>query len=171
MCSMKWHERAPMSGGPDVVLSALTDVAETSFFAIVDPCDAARFRDLSVAYRQWMTATVRFNEPGCAGEVRCHLPSALALRLFDAFSGRDPGEPPPQDDEMHDLVGEFANMICGSWLTRAASDRTFSLSRPVVTDAVSPTAVADDAVVVAIDEYPSLVEIAFARRSDAAPAH
>jgi hypothetical protein len=52
----------------------------------------------------------------------------LAERLFDAFSGRDPEEPAPPIAEIHDLVGEFANMICGSWLTRAANERTFAIA-------------------------------------------
>ena len=30
----------------------------------------------------------------------------------------------------HDLIGEFANMICGSWLTRTANERTFVITRP-----------------------------------------
>src|SRR5262245_19928055 len=125
MYSMKWPET--VRGGADAVMSALTDVAEKSFFAIVESCEADRFQELAIPHSRWMTASVGFSERECAGEVRCTIPAALAERLYDAFTGRDPEDAAPPVAEVHDLVGEFANMLCGSWLTRAAGERTFAL--------------------------------------------
>jgi hypothetical protein len=104
---------------------------------------------------------VRFEEHDCAGAVTCRLPMALADRLFDAFTGRDPDEAPAPVSEIHDLVGEFANMICGSWLTRAANARTFTLGRPTVHDVWVPAALTPTSIPLAIDEQPCLIDIAF----------
>jgi hypothetical protein len=168
MCSMKWPDGAPVSGGMEAVEAALVDVAEKSFFAVVDPCDGARFQELAGAHMQWLSATVRFHERECAGAVRCHIPSALATRLFDAFTGRDPDDAVPSDSDVHDLIGEFANMICGSWLTRAASDRTFTLGSPLVVEASWPTVVPDGAATFAIDDHPCRVDVEFALIPEAA---
>src|SRR5262245_24397824 len=128
MSSLKLPETLPIPDREEI-FSAVADVAERSFFAMVDPCDDDRFAELSEPHSEWLVATVRFEERTCAGAVSCRLPSALADRLFDAFSGRDADEPPPHPEEVRDLVGEFANMVCGAWLTRAANDRTFALSK------------------------------------------
>jgi hypothetical protein len=93
---------------------------------------------------------------------------ALAERLFDAFSGRDPEDPAAPLGEIHDLVGEFANMIGGSWLTRTANDRTFALSRPLVNDEPLPAALDGAGVAMAIDEHPCVVSIEFTTVAEAA---
>jgi hypothetical protein len=160
-----------VGGGAEAVLSAVSDVAERSFYAMVEPCDAERFAELSAAHREWLSAVVQFEEPGCAGTVTCRIPMALAERLFDAFSGRDPEDAPAAESEVHDLVGEFANMICGSWLTRAANERTFALTRPAVTAVPAPVGTAGAGVSVAIDDQPCLVDIAFSAVPEAAAAH
>jgi hypothetical protein len=161
MFSTKWLDSAPVGGGPDAVMSAVSDVAERSFFSMVEPCDADRFAELAAAHRDWLTSVVRFVDHEVAGSVTCLLPMPLAERLFDAFSGRDPDDAAPPLAEVHDLVGEFANMICGSWLTRAANERTFGLSRPHVTDDALPASVPGAGVMLAIDEHPCLVAIEF----------
>jgi hypothetical protein len=96
---------------------------------------------------------------------------ALAERLFDAFSGRDPDDPAAPLSDVHDLVGEFANMICGSWLTRTANERTFALSRPTVTDDAMPASAEGAGVALAIDEQPCLVCIEFTTVPETAAAH
>ncbi|HYM25579.1 MAG TPA: chemotaxis protein CheX, partial [Vicinamibacterales bacterium] len=80
----------------------------------------------------WLTATVRFDEPGCAGALVCALPAGLARTLFDAFNGRDPIDPEPPVEDVLDLVGELSNMICGAWLTRLVNHQSFLLRRPLV---------------------------------------
>ncbi len=141
MSSLKWPARV----GPDAdaMLEAVSLVAERNFFSVAEPCDADRFASMSAeAGSPWMVATVDFTEADCAGEVFCTMPQALAHALFDAFSGRDPSEPPPEPDRLVDLVGEFANMICGSWLTRLASHQTFALGRPAVRPAPAGSPIA-----------------------------
>src|SRR3989304_5552204 len=99
--------------GIDVLRSAVTDVAERSFFMAADPCGDDRLRDLVAAHDPWLVATVRFDEPSCRGVASYLLPHDLGRALFDAFNGRAPLDPPPTFDELFDVVGEFANMICG----------------------------------------------------------
>ncbi len=162
MSSLKLPETLPTPDREEV-FSAVADVAERSFFAMVDPCDDARFEELAAPHAEWLIATVRFEEPTCAGAVSCRLPSALADRLFDAFSGRDADEPPPHPEEVRDLVGEFANMVCGAWLTRAANDRTFNLSKPIV--GTKPLSASSGEVrtglMVSIDDLPCQVDVRF----------
>ncbi len=116
----------------DRLAAAVTDVAERSFFSAAEPCDDERFGDLAAAEDRWLAACVRFEERDCTGAVSCRLPESLARGLFDAFSGRDPSEDPPATPALYDLVGEFSNMVCGTWLTRLASHQAFALSRPTV---------------------------------------
>jgi len=145
------------------IFSAVADVAERSFFAMVDPCDDDRFAELSEPHTEWLIATVRFEEGTCAGAVSCQLPSTLADRLFDAFSGRDADEPAPHPEEVRDLIGEFANMVCGAWLTRAANDRTFSLGKPIVGTKPIVTGGSETrtGLMVVIDDLPCQVDVRF----------
>jgi Chemotaxis phosphatase CheX len=170
MFSTKWPDQAPIGGGAEAVVSAVTDVAERSFYAMAEACDSERFAELAAAHRDWLTAQVRFVEHECTGVVTCRLPMPLAERLFDAFSGRDPDDPAAPLADMHDLIGEFANMICGSWLTRTANERTFALSRPTVAGESMPAAVAGAGVAMAIDEQPCLVTIEFTTVPETAAA-
>jgi len=39
-----------------------------------------------------------------------------------------------------DLAGEFANMVCGRWLTDVAPQQLFSLTHPSVEPAAAPRA-------------------------------
>ena len=164
MCSLKLHEAVFGPDGEDAIRSAIADVAERSFFATADPCDEARLAELASPHDRWLVATVRFDEGPCAGEVSCRLPGSLADRLFDAFSGREPEEPAPDPDQLFDLVGEFANMICGAWLTRAASHQSFSLSKPVVTSCPGGCTRAEAArpgLAMAIDDLPFVIDVRF----------
>ena len=112
---------------------AVSTVAERSFFACVDRCDRP---DLDEIESEWLVATVSFDDGPVTGSLACSLPTDLALRLFDAFSGRHPASPLPRRDQLDDLVGEFSNMVCGAWLTNCDTHRVFRL-RPPVVDRVS----------------------------------
>ena len=114
---------------------AVSTVAERSFFACVDRCDRPDLDDIEA---EWLVATVRFDDGPVCGSLACSLPTDLALRLFDAFSGRHPAAPLPPRHQLDDLVGEFSNMVCGIWLSRCDSHRIFKLSAPVVSRVQRP---------------------------------
>jgi hypothetical protein len=100
-----------------------------------------------------------------AGSISCTLSDELARALFDAFAGRDPADPPPATDQIHDLVGEFANMVCGAWLSRVAGGEISALSHPVVAAARAPGAAGDLRLLAAIDDHPLLVDLYLPDRS------
>jgi len=151
--------------------TAVTAVAGNSFFAIVDACDESRFADLARATNRWWVVSVQFNEAADSGVVSCTLPDDLARQLFDAFTGSEPGSP-VDPEALVDLLGEFANMICGTWLTRLANHQTFSLSRPAVLptqDAVHPND-ADARVLLTVNDRPLAVEVRIAAHVDRSAA-
>jgi CheY-specific phosphatase CheX len=141
------------------MFEAVRTVAEQSFFAVAEPSDDRSFGVAAVQVPRWLVATVRFEQGALAGTVSCTLPENLANGLFDAFTGRDPGEPAPISTLVHDLVGEFSNMVCGAWLTRVETARTFTLSHPLVEPALTPAAAGDMRLVAAIDDLPVAVDL------------
>jgi Chemotaxis phosphatase CheX len=109
---------------------ALALVAEESFFAMVDPVP----ENLPAVEGQIVSASVTF-EGSFSGAVTCRMPRALAHELTAAFTGEDV----PSDGEVvDDLAGEFANMVCGRWLTDVAPHSLFRLDQPVVVPASAP---------------------------------
>ena len=116
----------------EAIFGALRAVAEQSFFAAAERCDAAAFDALAARVPAWLVSSVQFEEGEFAGVMSCSLPGTLAERLFQAFAGRDPADPPPAWEAVHDLVGEFANMVCGAWLSRSGTGRAFVLGQPGV---------------------------------------
>ena len=140
---------------------AIRSVAEQSFFAVAEQRDDTAFHALADRVPRWLVATVQFEEGPLIGSMSCTLPENLAHALFNAFTGRDPADPAPHLDEVHDLVGEFSNMVCGVWLTRVASRQTFTLSRPVVETAPTPGDTNGMRLLVAIDDLPVAVDLCF----------
>jgi len=138
---------------------AVRSVAEHSFFAVAEPQDDAAFGRLARQVRQWLVATVRLENGSIAGAISCTLGDDLARALFDAFTGRDPADPAPTTDQIHDLVGEFANMVCGAWLRRVAGAEISTLGHPVVAPAAAPGAAGDLRLLVAVDGRPLLVDL------------
>jgi two-component system chemotaxis response regulator CheY len=114
---------------------ALAVVAEESFFTLVDPVPD----DLAPPEGHLVTARVMF-EGGFAGALSCTMPRALAHELTAAFSGTRPEEIAVADPAVDDLAGEFANMVCGRWLTDVAPQQLFSLTHPSVEPAIVPGA-------------------------------
>src|SRR6185295_8675022 len=131
MCSRKLPELLG-SDAVDVMADAVTAVAGKSFFAVVERCDDRRFAAASTGAAGWWHVSVEFTEAADSGVVSCTIADDLAYELFDAFTGRDPLDPPPPPAELVDLLGEFSNMVGGTWLTRLANHQTFSLSSPRV---------------------------------------
>jgi len=114
----------------DSVREALVEVAENSFFAFVDPVEAEVAGELLAIAPGWIQATVVF-EGAFGGAMQIALAEPLAIELFASFLGLEPGDV-PDDARLFDLVGEFGNMVCGSWLTRSCQRRSFDLHHPEV---------------------------------------
>jgi hypothetical protein len=152
------------SDAADLMVDAVTAVAAKSFFAVVERCDDQRFAALSSGAPGWWIVSVQFTEATDSGVVSCTMPDDLAHELFDSFAGRDPLGPPPNPDELVDLLGEFSNMVGGTWLTRLANHQTFSLSSPKVQRAPSapPANGADTRVLLALNDRPLAVEVRIA---------
>jgi CheY-specific phosphatase CheX len=152
----------PELAGPetaDAVLAALQTVAERSFFAAAERCEGRTFARLASDEHAWLVSSVGFTEGASAGVMSCSLPAALAERLFHAFTGREPSDQAPAWEDVHDLVGEFANMVCGVWLSRSASGRTFALGQPGVVRARSAAAGAGLALSAIVDDAPMAITV------------
>lgn len=115
--------------------AALLDVAENSFFAFAVPSEPAVFADAAELEGPedgaWVEAAVSFHGEA-RGTVTTLLPRRLAQMLLCGFMGLDPDD--PQDPlAIADAAGEFANQVCGAWLTHSArSHWRFDLQPPVV---------------------------------------
>ena len=142
------------------VMEALVDVAENSFFGYVEPIDFARFDELAASVDGWIHASVHF-DGAFAGCLHAMLPDRLGRQLFASFLGAD-GE--PSERELFDLIGEFANMVGGTWLTHTCQRRQFNLQHPEVTephDARPSPATLDAPVVVSFDDAPLVLWLEF----------
>jgi CheY-specific phosphatase CheX len=162
----------PKLSDPDTasaMFEAVRSVAEHSFFAVAEPGDERSFAAQAAAVPSWLVATVRFEQGALQGTVACTMPTSLARGLFDAFAGRDPSEPEPGAELVHDLVGEFSNMVCGAWLTRVASTRTFTLHHPTVEPLSSPRDASGPRLLAVIDDVPVAVEVTLTADPQAAP--
>ncbi|MGE0040531.1 MAG: chemotaxis protein CheX [Vicinamibacterales bacterium] len=111
------------------LMAALAEVGELSFFGFVDPVEPAAFAALAAAAGPWLCAEIDYRGQD-DGVIRVAVPVALARELVQAFIGEPEAE--EAGDGIDDLLGEFANMICGLWLTRTRPDQVFALGRPGV---------------------------------------
>jgi hypothetical protein len=146
--------------GETALVTAVCEVAERSFFAYAEPCDAGRFAELCEGTERWYSAGIEFDEGDWKGTLRCLVPDDAALAMFDAFSGRGFDEPAPVPELVSDLMGELANMVCGAWLTRAASHQTFSLrTMPVVMSAACAPVNGETWVTIAVNDRPVAVAV------------
>lgn len=112
-----------------LLVQAMVGVCETSFFAFTEPATPdveAKIADED----RWFQATVSFTGP-LNGKVSLALPEGLGQELFAAFLGFEDSAA-SNSAELHDVMGEFANMVCGAWLTSLNGDQTFSLGYPAV---------------------------------------
>jgi hypothetical protein len=164
MSSTKWPTTnwPTLIDDPDAATAmfvAVRSVAERSFFAVAEPRDGSAFAALADTVPRWLVATVRFEHGPLAGALSCTLPETLAHALFDAFTGRDPAAPAPAPEAVHDLVGEFSNMVCGGWLTQIASRHAFTLSHPIVESAQAPGDAGGMRVLAAVDDLPVAVDL------------
>jgi CheY-specific phosphatase CheX len=140
----------PPSEAAAALKDAFADVCENSFFAYVEPCEPRRFAELVKSTMEaaiaetrpggaragrrdsiWLKAAVAFNG-SFAGAIEVILPESLATGLVSSLLGADPDNGLPEH-QMFDGVGEFANMVCGAWLTTLSDREAFELRAPVVT--------------------------------------
>jgi CheY-specific phosphatase CheX len=109
---------------PNALDRALAMVAEESFFAMVDPVMSA----VPAIEGSMLSARVTFTG-SFSGTLTCRMSRSLAEELIAAFTGE---EAPFDATAVNDLAGEFANMVCGRWLTDVAPSSLFHLEHPVV---------------------------------------
>lgn len=115
------------------LLAAVTEVAENSLFAFADASDKAAFDAAAAASDadgDWLRARICFTGP-IGGQFSLTVPEALARRLSAAFAGADSADDIGEGD-LIDFTGELANMVCGTWLTRACQHEAFDLTPPRV---------------------------------------
>jgi hypothetical protein len=141
------------------MVAVIEAVAERAFFTVVDRCPEKVLTALAAKVPHWITATVRFEDGPLVGTVSCTLPEDLAHSLFDSFSGRDPAEPVPSERQLYDLVGEFANMVCGSWLSRCATERAFRLGSPLVARVTDPATVMPGRLWIGVGNRPAAIDV------------
>lgn len=129
----------------EVLQQSLVAVAQESFFSFAELCGPERFGETVAAAEaeasgsalRWLRSRVEF-EGAFAGVVSVTMPHALALELMMGVAGLSPEDEIPEGLVI-DAIGEFANMVCGRWLTRAAVHRKFDLQPPAVSSAEAPT--------------------------------
>jgi hypothetical protein len=112
------------------IVEALVTVAEQSFFAYAELAGDDAAGVLRHGEEPAYEAVVAFGGP-FEGRMRVAVPAALARELASAFSGASTGEGLPEQDVV-DLVGEFANMVAGCWLSRQPATSCFTLEAPRV---------------------------------------
>jgi CheY-specific phosphatase CheX len=120
---------------PEVV----AEVAEHAFFALAAPCEEREFANLVAASEAsrsrpapaaWLRARVGFRGV-VNGSLEVRLPVALARELGVALTGGSPIDG-LTDQELGDVAGELANMLCGVLLTRVDRRQAFELRPPQV---------------------------------------
>lgn len=115
----------------DALISALLDltasqVLETMFFMTVLGPGPKRDRDKLPRLRSHLSFS---GDP--SGEFEVEINQGLGVSLAAAFLGEDESEITPQ--QVEDVAGEFANMVCGSALSSLGIVESFKLKKPVVT--------------------------------------
>ena len=109
--------------------AALVRVAETSFFAVVEPGGDA----MAGVDGPWYSASVHFRG-SCGGRVILTLPASLARELAGAFLGEDE----IAEQVVRDLCGELVNQVTGTWLTSLDDSLPFDIDAPLVEETSGP---------------------------------
>jgi Chemotaxis phosphatase CheX len=145
MSSPRLPVQAPADASA-LLRQALFDVCEQSFFAYVEACTPERFSELVGEISpagsdgragarskpsEWLKASVAFTGP-FSGAIEVVLPERLARSMVGSLLGEPPEAPMPEH-QIFDGIGEFANMVCGAWLTGFSDRQAFALRPPAVT--------------------------------------
>jgi CheY-specific phosphatase CheX len=113
------------------LLTSATDVLEAMYFTGV-----MGLSEVGVAGAGW-TAQLEF-QGELSGTFQLGMNGETARLLAANFFGEEESE--VTATAVADMVGEMANMICGSVLSRMETESHFKLSHPVVEAAADPTA-------------------------------
>lgn len=169
MCSQPSRRSMPSpSAHAEALTSAIVNVAQESYFSFAERCDAGQFDAALEAVGdpaanpapRWLRADVDF-DGAFAGTVAVTLPYPLATDMAAALSGAMPGDDVPESDVL-DSTGEFANMVCGVWLTHTCARRRFDLQPPHVRDASAPGTPGDEGTrFVLVNDQPVSVTVSF----------
>jgi CheY-specific phosphatase CheX len=116
----------------DALQQSLIEVSENAYFVFVEPVDRAQFADaVGLVKDAWLKVSVAF-EGSFAGSVEIAMPEPLGMWLVTSLLGMQ-GHETLEEVQQFDGVGEFANMVCGAWLSRLSDDCLFELRVPAVT--------------------------------------
>jgi len=116
----------------DALQTALIEVSENAYFVFVEPADHVQFADaVGLVKDAWLKVSVAF-EGSFAGAVEIVMPEPLGMWLVTSLLGMQSHET-LEETSQFDGVGEFANMVCGAWLSRLSDDCLFELRVPAVT--------------------------------------
>jgi hypothetical protein len=116
----------------DALQNALIEVSENAYFVFVEPNDATQFAAAAEQVTDaWLKVSVAF-EGTFAGAVEIVLPERLGSWLVTSLLGMEVEET-LTEPQMFDGVGEFANMVCGAWLSKLSDRALFELRVPAVT--------------------------------------
>jgi hypothetical protein len=136
----------------DALYIALLQVCDRSFFTLVESCEPSRFATLvksasseaaledadegAVPHQlDWLKASVSFDGTFSSGDLEIFLPARLARWLVASMLGLalqlDDGDL-VDEQQAFDGIGEFANIVCGSWLTELGRNQAFNLGTPSV---------------------------------------
>ena len=169
MCSQPSRRQTPLfTDHAEALQRALVEVTQESFFSVAEPCEVERFDEATTVFARadgaparWLRAEVSFAGAYC-GRVAVTMPYSLASDLFASFVGLMPDEAIPEDHVI-DATGEFANMVCGTWLTRDCGRRRFDLQPPAVSEIDAGAAAVDPAVdqFVLVNEQPVRLGLEF----------
>lgn len=118
----------------DDLQAALITIAENTLYAFVDPSDAesweeATLGDSSSGPHDWLRAVVDFSGR-VAGQVEVTFSAALGRELCASFAGLETQDMAP--DDVDDFAGEFAYVVCGTWLKHTWAREAFVLTPPSV---------------------------------------
>jgi len=124
----------------ELLPAVMAEVAEHAFFAWAAPCEERDFADLVSVNDQaravpkgsaaWLRARVGFRGV-VVGSLEIRLPVELARELGVALTGGAATDG-LTDQELTDVAGELANMLCGVLLTRIDRRQAFELRPPQV---------------------------------------
>jgi hypothetical protein len=123
----------------DSLRTALIEVGENAYFVFVEPCEPDAFAalvaevgaDTAAVSRAWLLATVDFDGTS-EGGMELALPEELGSWLVTSLVGMAEDEV-LSEAQLFDGVGEFANMVCGAWLSKLGDEGLFKLQAPRVT--------------------------------------
>ncbi len=138
------------------MIDAVTRVAERSLYAFAETVPAEMMpRQIDGG---WHVASLQFTGP-FSGRMSMAVPVVLGRQICSAFLGDD-----EIDDEtaVRDLIGEFANMTCGTWLTACQETACFDLTHP---DVVSAEDVASCDLAFVVNDLPVMLSVEIGGRS------